>query len=231
MIGVTAPGSPVREEFLAPGIALLGEMGFRVRRSPHLMARTRYTAGSASDRAGDVQALLSDPEVRALWFARGGYGSPHLPSPPATRNAADGSQVADRGVRRHGAAPVGAPRRRGRRSRTDARVELRPATTSTRPSSSGSSRFPSPSARCRPRRSSRSTAVAQAAASPAAACRSSSPPSAPPGRSRPTAASSSSRTSPPSPTRSTACSPSSVRRASSPPSAACSSARCSTAGR
>lgn len=79
IIGIAAPASPVREEYLALGEAQIVELGFRVRRAPALLARDRYTAGHAAARAGDLTSLLRDPEVRAIWCARGGYGSPHLP--------------------------------------------------------------------------------------------------------------------------------------------------------
>ena len=46
-VGIAAPASPVREEFLALGEATLADLGFGVRRAPGLLARARYTAGDA----------------------------------------------------------------------------------------------------------------------------------------------------------------------------------------
>ena len=78
LIGIAAPASPVNETLLAKGEEAIAGLGFRTRRTSHLLARGRYTAGSAGERAQDLSGLLADPEVRAVIFARGGYGAPHL---------------------------------------------------------------------------------------------------------------------------------------------------------
>ncbi|MGH9321869.1 MAG: S66 peptidase family protein [Vicinamibacteria bacterium] len=83
LIGVPAPASPVRKEFVERGVSALERLGFRVRLGKKLYARWRYTAGSPEDRLGDWIDLWEDPEVSALFCARGGYGSiellPELP--------------------------------------------------------------------------------------------------------------------------------------------------------
>jgi muramoyltetrapeptide carboxypeptidase len=78
LVGIAAPASPVREDLLERGEDALRAMGFVPRRAPNLLRRDRYTAGSAAERAADLNQLLADPEVRAIFFARGGYGSVHL---------------------------------------------------------------------------------------------------------------------------------------------------------
>ena len=78
LIGVAAPASPVKIELLERGEAALSELGFRLRRAPHLLKRGRYTAGSPKERVSDLEGLLRDPEVRAILVARGGYGSCQL---------------------------------------------------------------------------------------------------------------------------------------------------------
>ena len=35
-------------------------------------------AGTHAERAADLQAAIDDPDVRAIWCARGGYGTVHL---------------------------------------------------------------------------------------------------------------------------------------------------------
>lgn len=78
VIGVAAPASPVKKEFLEAGIAELNRLGFRTRLGKRLYHRSRYTAGSAEDRLMDWIELWEDPEVDALFCARGGYGSMDL---------------------------------------------------------------------------------------------------------------------------------------------------------
>lgn len=78
LVGVLAPGSPVRQEFLERGIAELSWLGFRSRLGRSILARGRYTAGSASERLSDLMYLWEDPEVSAIFCARGGYGALQL---------------------------------------------------------------------------------------------------------------------------------------------------------
>ena len=76
LIGVPSPASPAPLDKLAAGQAELEDMGFRVRLGP--LAGVMPSAGrfGADDdaRAGELNAMLSDPAVRAIIPARGGYG-------------------------------------------------------------------------------------------------------------------------------------------------------------
>ena len=74
-VGVVAPSGAFDRERLAPGLAWLRERGFRVREGQFLYARDRYLAGRDEERAADVNAMFADAEVRAIFAARGGYGS------------------------------------------------------------------------------------------------------------------------------------------------------------
>lgn len=78
LVGVVAPASPVQEEFLARGVRELERLGFRTRLGRSLTARSRYTAGDRAARLADFQELWDDPEVSAVFCARGGYGAVHL---------------------------------------------------------------------------------------------------------------------------------------------------------
>ena len=73
-VGILAPASPVQLPWLEAGEAELRRVGLVPRRSPNLLKRTVYTAGSAAERTGDFLELLKDGEVSALLGARGGYG-------------------------------------------------------------------------------------------------------------------------------------------------------------
>jgi muramoyltetrapeptide carboxypeptidase len=44
---------------------------------PYLHERYRYTAGTREQRTRDLLSALSDPSIRAVWYARGGSGSVH----------------------------------------------------------------------------------------------------------------------------------------------------------
>jgi len=82
VVGVIAPASPVREAFVADGVAELSRLGFRPKLGRNLYRRGRYTAGTPRERLDDLNTLWDDPEVEAVFCARGGYGSmdllPHL---------------------------------------------------------------------------------------------------------------------------------------------------------
>ncbi len=77
-VGVIAPSGPVDRERLLDGISYLQRRGYGVREGASLYARTRYLAGSDADRAADLNQMLGDREVRAIFTARGGYGSARL---------------------------------------------------------------------------------------------------------------------------------------------------------
>lgn len=74
-VGIVAPASPVQLPWLEAGEAELRRLGLVPRRSPNLLKRTRYTAGTAAERVGDFLELLEDEDVSAIFGARGGYGS------------------------------------------------------------------------------------------------------------------------------------------------------------
>ena len=78
LVGVVAPSSPVRREFMEKGLAELAGLGFRTRTGRSIYSRSRYTAGDAEQRAADLMELWEDPAVAAIFCARGGYGSLEL---------------------------------------------------------------------------------------------------------------------------------------------------------
>ena len=78
LVGVVALSSPVRKEFVDAGVAELSRLGFRTRLGENLYQRSRYTAGSPQERLQDFRTLWNDPEVAAIFCARGGYGSMEL---------------------------------------------------------------------------------------------------------------------------------------------------------
>jgi muramoyltetrapeptide carboxypeptidase len=78
LVGVMTPGFGVRARSLRAGIGRLEALGFRVVLGPHALDRDGYLAGPDDARASDLNALIADRDIRAIWFARGGYGSARL---------------------------------------------------------------------------------------------------------------------------------------------------------
>ena len=77
-IGVAAPGGPVRRESVERGMAYLAARGFRPVAGRSLERRHAYLAGEDHERLDDLNQLIADPDIRAVWFARGGYGSARI---------------------------------------------------------------------------------------------------------------------------------------------------------
>lgn len=77
-IAVVAPSSPFDAEKLAAACEILENRGYRVSRGKHLFRRRGYLAGTESERAEDLTRAIRDPDVAAVFCARGGYGSGRL---------------------------------------------------------------------------------------------------------------------------------------------------------
>ena len=78
LIALVGPSGPAPREKLEAGIAYLEERGYRVRPGRHLFERHHYLAGSDAQRAADLRQAFADPGVRAIFCARGGYGTGRL---------------------------------------------------------------------------------------------------------------------------------------------------------
>jgi muramoyltetrapeptide carboxypeptidase len=74
-IGVVSPAGPVQESDLKQGLDILEQAGFRVRLGPHIYDRIGYLAGTDKDRLSDLNAMLENDEIKAVFCGRGGYGS------------------------------------------------------------------------------------------------------------------------------------------------------------
>ncbi len=79
MVGVVEPAGftddrydldLVRETILA--------MGLKPKMGAHLTERFGYLAGSDADRAADLNAMYADPDVKAVFAVRGGWGSARI---------------------------------------------------------------------------------------------------------------------------------------------------------
>ncbi len=75
VVGVVAPAGPVDRVQLKIGLEVIGSMGFKPLLGKHIYARSRFMAGSDKDRAQDLMDMFRNPDVRAIFCARGGYGA------------------------------------------------------------------------------------------------------------------------------------------------------------
>jgi len=76
-VAVVAPAGPVPEERLHPGIEVLESWGLRVVVGAHSRGtheRFGYLSATDAHRAADLADAWCDPEVTAVFCARGGYG-------------------------------------------------------------------------------------------------------------------------------------------------------------
>jgi len=77
-IGIIAPGGPVKPSLLHRGIRYLKNCGYDVRIGKFVYEKKGYLAGNDTDRVNDFHDMLLDPLIKAIIFARGGYGSLRL---------------------------------------------------------------------------------------------------------------------------------------------------------
>ena len=78
IVRIVAPsGAFDRAEFEA-GIRLLEQADLRPVFAAEIFERQRYFAGSDTRRQRELDRALADPEVCAIWMARGGYGATRL---------------------------------------------------------------------------------------------------------------------------------------------------------
>src|SRR5262249_19099840 len=78
VVGVVAPAGPVDPDRLPAGVAALEHFGLRPRLGAAVLESRGHLAGSDAARLADLQAMIADPEVRAVRRARGGSGSQRL---------------------------------------------------------------------------------------------------------------------------------------------------------
>lgn len=77
-VAVVATSGPVVASRLRSGVSRLRSWGLRVRVAPHAETATGYLAGTDEARASDFTEAWCDPEVSAVFCARGGYGAQRM---------------------------------------------------------------------------------------------------------------------------------------------------------
>jgi muramoyltetrapeptide carboxypeptidase len=78
LIGIAAPASNIRLELLEQGCRELERLGYRTTYRPGIASTHRYFSGTDERRAAEFLELVRNPDVRAIFCARGGYGSARI---------------------------------------------------------------------------------------------------------------------------------------------------------
>lgn len=89
-MGLVAPAGPVTEERIASAVERCVSLGLEPVLGAAVRLRRGFLAGSDADRLADLDRMLHDPTITAVWALRGGYGTMRLLArlvPPATPRA------------------------------------------------------------------------------------------------------------------------------------------------
>ena len=77
-IAIVPTARSIMRDELHDGIELAKSWGLNVKLGACIGRKHFQQAGTSRERAADLQAAFDDPEVKAVWCARGGYGTVHL---------------------------------------------------------------------------------------------------------------------------------------------------------
>ena len=70
-VGVVAPAGPVNKKQLEKGLEVISEMGFEPVLGNFVHERSRFLAGTDSQRAKDVMDMVRNRDIKAIFCARG----------------------------------------------------------------------------------------------------------------------------------------------------------------
>ena len=74
-IAIVSTARKVSSKELAPAVLFVKKMGLEVHLGKTIEAKDNQYAGDDSLRAQDFQEVLDNPNIKAIWCARGGYGT------------------------------------------------------------------------------------------------------------------------------------------------------------
>ncbi|NIA19389.1 MAG: LD-carboxypeptidase [Xanthomonadaceae bacterium] len=77
-VGIIAPASPIKEDLLLKGQGYLQKIGYNGVPAINLGCRLHHVAGFSQTRLDDFHRMFANPDIKAIFAARGGYGSAHL---------------------------------------------------------------------------------------------------------------------------------------------------------
>ena len=74
LVGVVAPAGPVDPQHLEAGLKVVRGMGFQPVLGRFVNDRQHFLAGEDENRADDLMVMFQNPDIKAIFCARGGYG-------------------------------------------------------------------------------------------------------------------------------------------------------------
>ena len=74
-VGVVTPAGPVDKTQLKKGLCVISDMGFQPILGKYIYTQSRFFAGTDLQRAKDIMDMVHNPEIKAIFCARGGYGT------------------------------------------------------------------------------------------------------------------------------------------------------------
>src|SRR5689334_5062160 len=77
-IAVIAPASQIKREPLLAGVQQLQTLGYQVLYSEEILSEDLYFAGDVERRVRELHRAFANPKVKAVFCARGGYGTNYL---------------------------------------------------------------------------------------------------------------------------------------------------------
>ena len=77
-IAILAPSGPIDSTLVYQAAAKIDSAGFAVKIYPHTFGKSGYCSGTPQERLADLTDAFTNPNVRAIICARGGYGFVHL---------------------------------------------------------------------------------------------------------------------------------------------------------
>jgi len=78
LVGISAPAGRVPEEEMAEAVKILEQWGLKVVLGDNLFNDYFNFSATDSERAADFQQMLDNPAIKAIFCARGGYGSTRI---------------------------------------------------------------------------------------------------------------------------------------------------------
>lgn len=73
-IGIMSPARKISKEELDNAKQEIRNNGYNIAEGNHLYSTENQFAGTDDQRASDLQSMIDNPDIKAIFFARGGYG-------------------------------------------------------------------------------------------------------------------------------------------------------------
>jgi muramoyltetrapeptide carboxypeptidase len=74
-VGIVAPAGKVSREQIMPAMDMLHSWGLEIELGKNLFKEYHSFSGTDAERASDLQQMLDNPSIKAIFSARGGYGT------------------------------------------------------------------------------------------------------------------------------------------------------------